>query len=275
MLGRDGNEAFAFDGLAELAEGLSLDDEAIDCISGLLVAYAFGGAGGARCLAEPARQGLHDGEYGFIEMLARLVNEPHFVTRTYENGPAAPEPAPVDAGVPDTGAPEMPQDASVAERRDIGITAQYQANNAIPSDNVIGPFVQLTNVSADTPVALTSLRIRYYFTNEHAQLCPADCRIEGYYAGIHPSGQGVSAQREYVAGADKHAYLEITFAQGSPSLAKGESVEVQQYFHTNPYQDFDERDDYSFDAMFDKFADSTKITVYQGDSLVWGEPPPP
>jgi hypothetical protein len=288
---QDGTEAFTFDGISELASGLADDPEVVDCVSGLLVAYAFGGAGGGSCLAETARRGLTDGDYGLVELFARLAAEPHFVQRSLEAaavsgsaGSAAPPlAAPMpdaampesDAGTkpstPDAGAPMTPP-----TRKDIGITAQYQSNNAAPSDNVIGPFLQLTNASGVASIALESLRVRYYFTNEHADLCPDNCKIDGYYAGIHPTGQGVVAERKYVsedgAGSGGNAYIEITFAAGAPALERGQSVEIQQYFHTNPYLEFDESNDYSFDGTFGAFRDHAKVTVFQGDALVWGEP---
>jgi endoglucanase len=221
-----------------------------------------------------------------------LTAEPHFRERSLElaamGGTTSPADPIVSVDPPDAGTSPaehatMPDaatnpDASMppATRKDIGVTAQYQANNAAARDNVIGPFLQITNASGTAPIALESLRVRYYFTNEHAELCPDGCRVEGYYAGIHPTGQGVTADRRYVVGDAqdaKNAYLEITFAPGSPSLQPGQSVEVQQYFHTNPYLEFDETDDYSFDATFSAFKDAPKITVYDADAFVWGEPP--
>lgn len=338
LLALDGTEAFSFDGLTQLADGLADDPEVVDCVSGLLVAYAFGGAAGGSCLAEEARSGLRDGDYGLVELLARLASARHFTERDVAaansgdgaSGTSAESPtngangstgatggaaaggnngsagkagsgaagatgatsgaaasgaaasgaagSSANAGTQDPGAPSTP-----TTRKDIGITAQYQANNAAPADNVIGPFLQLTNATGKSSVPLESLEIRYYFTNEHGELCPDSCRVEGYYAGIHPTGQGVTANREYVsagvaksgagAGATDNAYLKITFAPG-PFLEPGQSVEVQQYFHTNPYLEFDESDDYSFDPTFATFKDQPKVVVLQGDAIVWGDPPP-
>jgi hypothetical protein len=303
---QDGSDAFSFDGLTEFANGLADDPEVVDCVSGLLVSYAFGGAGGGTCLAERARKGLREGEYGLVELLARLTAEPHFTERNLlaaasggataaagssagpprDAGASTPEAGvTLDAGTPDGGATQTTGAGMTTTpplRKDIGITAQYQANNAAPNDNVIGPFLQITNATGTSSVPLESLKVRYYFTNEHAELCPENCRTEGYYAGIHPTGQGAVASRKYVprgvvksgAGEKDDAYLEIAFEPGAPQLEPGQSVEVQQYFHTNPYLELDESDDYSFDGTFATFKDQPKITVFQGDALVWGEPPP-
>jgi len=299
---QDGSEAFSFDGLTQLANGLADDPEVIDCVTGLLVAYAFGGAAGGTCLAEEARAGVREGDYGLVELLAKLATEPHFTQRNIAaaasggpgSGVTSPAPAadagqnadagtsPPDAGqsTPDAGT-ASPDPTTPPTRQDIGVTAQYQANNAAPADNVIGPFFQITNATGTGSIPLESLKLRYYFTNEHGELCPDSCRVEGYYAGIHPTGQGVVAQRKYVsgsvtksgAGSTDNAYLEITFEPGSAALEPGQSVEVQQYFHTNPYLEFDESDDYSFDGTFATFKDQPKVAVFQGDALVWGNPP--
>jgi hypothetical protein len=283
----DGSILLEFGGAEELASRLADAPEVIDCVSGLLVQYAFGGAGGASCVAEEARASWRDGTTGFVETLAQLAAAPHFSQRVQDESMASPLDAGTtstpDAGTtstPDASTPAAVSDAAMPAVQDdtepatdIGITAQYQASNAVASDNVIGPFLQITNASAPGGVALASLTLRYYFTNEHAALCPDGCMVEGYYSGIHPTGMGVAAKRRYVSINDKRAYLEISFESGAPQLMPGQSVEVQQYFHTNPYETFDESDDYSFDAAKTTFSDSRKITVYRDGKRVWGEPP--
>jgi hypothetical protein len=281
QLTRSDGRLVQFAGADELAKQLADSEEVNDCISGLLVQYAFGGAGGAACLAEEARAGLRRGELGLVEALAQLAAAPHFSRRTLDaEGPERPVPA-VDAAVPEAGSvePDAAADASGAPEPtgdpvDIGITAQYQATNAAASDNVIGPFFRITNRDAAGGVPLAALRLRYYFTNEHSGVCPEGCVVESYYAGVQPTGMGVVATRSYVAGRGDDAYLEITFPADAPVLSPGQSVELQQQFHTKSYDDFDESDDYSFDPAQTVFADSARITVYRDDTLVWGVPPP-
>lgn len=323
LLSSDGSVVFGFDGLSELAHGLANDDEVIDCISGQLVAYAFGGAAAATCLAEEARAGFRSGDYGLVELLAQLAREPHFTRRDVTAGIlsavgpnaasaanggsdktmsgagslaadsgatsplAASDPAAANGGEPTA---DKDASASAADGGDaasspltpLGITAQYKAGNTAPNDNVISPFVQVSNRSSGEPLKLEAIELRYYLTNEHAEMCPDHCMIEGFYAGIHPSGQGATAQRRYVAldrtaaGASENAYLSITFAAmpgGTTLLQPGESVEVQQNFHTSPYQDFDESNDYSFAPDFGDYRDHDKLTVYYDGRLVWGTPP--
>jgi ABC-type branched-subunit amino acid transport system substrate-binding protein len=200
--------------------------------------------------------------------------------------PAAP-PGGVATDAADGGAGSASADASTASERpaaapqpavptavDIGVSAQYRAFNVDPRDDVISPALRLTNRSASDGIELSSIRLRYYFTNEHAELCPAGCVVELSWAGILPGGSTVRARSHYVAAGDGGAaYLEVSFPPNAPRLELDQYVEVQQQFHTTPYRAFDETDDYSFDRRRSSFADSDQITAHQQETLIWGTPP--
>jgi hypothetical protein len=260
VLNADGRQ-IVFGGQEELAERLAESPQVADCVSGLLVQYAFGGAGS--CVAEETRAAFRDGA-SFVDTLAQLAAAEHFARRSGGAGPVAAPAA--DAGSAD------PSDDASQPALDIGITAQHLASNNTPNDNIIGPYLQIANKGTEA-VALDPLELRYYIANEHAARCPEACIIEGYYAGIHPSGKSVEVTRRYVEVDGERAYLAIGFMPGAPQLMPGESVEVQQQFHTNPYADFDESNDYSFDAARTAFADTDKVTIYQAGKRVWGTPP--
>jgi hypothetical protein len=272
----------AFADQEQFVEQLASSAQVSDCVSGLLVQYALGGAGGAVCLAEDARTAFREGA-SWVDTFAQLAATEHFVRRTMPDGDAEPsdagavadsgkrdagETAAADSGIKDAGAADDPlQPAS-----NIGVVAQYRASNTAAKDNVIGPYLQIVH-RGSTSIALETLQLRYYLSNEHAARCPDACLMEGYYAGIHPAGTGVTAARSYVAIDGDHAYLAIGFAPGSPELRPGESVEVQQQFHTSSYEDFDETDDYSFDATLTAYTDAEKVAIYQDGKRVWGAPP--
>lgn len=173
---------------------------------------------------------------------------------------------------PDAGSPE-PEVRVGSAAQDEGLVAQYSAMNRDPHDSVISPGLRILNRSGSQPIALAGLELRYYFSNEHAELCPAGCAVDGSYAGVQPSGQSVFAQRSYVPQPDG-AYLSVRFALNLTTLARGEYVEVQQQIHTNPYTDLDETNDYSFDATRTSYVDWPRVSIYRDGVLVWGEPPP-
>ena len=71
----------AFDGLSELARLAADTPSVTDCVSGLMIGYVFGGAGGEVCVAESARDALQAGEIGMLEYVAQLAGAPHFTER--------------------------------------------------------------------------------------------------------------------------------------------------------------------------------------------------
>jgi hypothetical protein len=183
----------------------------------------------------------------------------------------APAPDKADAGTPAADSGTI-QDLSPT---DIGLAVQYYPLNTSPFDNVVSPAIKIINRSAGKDISLCSLRARYYFTNEHPEDCPKNCTIDGFYSGLQPSGMSTPAERSYhAAGPDSpSAYLEIGFPCSPITLGEGESVEVQQQFHTEPYRDFDETDDYSFRPFPTSYTDSDFVTLYHDGQLVWGLPP--
>lgn len=179
------------------------------------------------------------------------------------------------AGSGEAGAGAMAQAGSVSpappDPRFVGLVAQYRNVNADPTDTVIAPSFKIVNGGNQT-IALRALELRYYFSNEHNELCPDGCIVDAYWAGVQPSGVKVNARRSYVS-TDDASYLSITFDDAA-RLARGESVELQQQFHLDPYRNLNESDDYSFDAKQTSFADWPRITLYAEGMLVWGEPAP-
>lgn len=71
----------SFDGLSDLSKTLAAEPGVTDCVSGLTATYVFGGAGGTGCLAEDARAGLAEEQFGLLEYVARLAGAPHFDRR--------------------------------------------------------------------------------------------------------------------------------------------------------------------------------------------------
>jgi uncharacterized protein DUF1588/uncharacterized protein DUF1592/uncharacterized protein DUF1595/uncharacterized protein DUF1587 len=81
----DGNEAagkdpyFSFTTQEELAQGLAEMPLVNECVSGSISTFAFGET--VTCSGETRRQEFVDGNIGFIDYLASLAGEPHFIQR--------------------------------------------------------------------------------------------------------------------------------------------------------------------------------------------------
>jgi len=67
--------------LDDVSNLVDSNDDIENCMSGLLAAYAFSGAGGQYCLAEPERKKLASGELSIREFLIELTQAPHFSSR--------------------------------------------------------------------------------------------------------------------------------------------------------------------------------------------------
>jgi hypothetical protein len=186
-----------------------------------------------------------------------------------------------DAATPGQGAPpavtEPPTqlaDAGVpaAGDNEIGLSAQYQVNQLAVSEFMVAPVLQIRNLSIREGVPLRTLKLRYYFTNEHSDRCPDNCAIEAYYANLS-LGTVVAVERRYVQLEGALAYLEISFENEPAVLHKGEAVQTYQGFHISPYLPLDQSDDYSYDGSQTSYVDWRKIALYKDDVLVWGTPP--
>jgi hypothetical protein len=75
----DGDELFRFADLEELARGLAAQKLPYECATGFVSTYVFGAAEG--CLGETKRGAFIDQQVGFIDYIASLAAEPHFVER--------------------------------------------------------------------------------------------------------------------------------------------------------------------------------------------------
>jgi Cellulose binding domain len=181
----------------------------------------------------------------------------------------------LDAAIPEmTGSPAgMPAGAVPgAAATEIGLSAQYQINQAARTDYMVAPVVAIRNVSVREGVPLSALKLRYYFTNEYSARCPANCVIEGYYANLS-LGAIVDVERRYVQLDGDLACLEFSFENEKAVLRQGEAVQTFQGFHISPYLPFDQSDDYSYDPKQTSFVDSKTLTLYKDGVLVWGAPP--
>jgi hypothetical protein len=77
-----GQNLFEFDGQEDLMTQLVEQPLVHECISGYLATYAFGESLG--CAAETRRADFINGSIGFIDYLASLAAEPHFMQRQLE-----------------------------------------------------------------------------------------------------------------------------------------------------------------------------------------------
>jgi endoglucanase len=151
-----------------------------------------------------------------------------------------------------------------------GLKAQYFAADTNAGDNQVKPHLNLVNIGT-TAVALSTVTVRYWYTVDGVRPQVFWCdwtslgcnNVTGRFVTVSPARSGADT------------YLEVGFTAGMGSLAPGQSTgEIQARFNKDNWSNFNEADDYSFDPTKLSFADSTRVTVYQNGTLIWGNEPP-
>ncbi len=119
-------------------------------------------------------------------------------------------------------------------------------------------------------MALSGLKLRYYVTVDGDKPQQFHCdyavvgsgNLSGSFVKLNPASTGA----DY--------YLEISFGAGAGSIAPGgDSGEIQARTNKTDWTAYNETDDYSYSAVQQTFADWNKVTLYQGETLVWGLEP--
>ncbi|MEH0153196.1 cellulose binding domain-containing protein [Limibacter armeniacum] len=145
--------------------------------------------------------------------------------------------------------------------------AYEEGDGGSASNNSIKPYLNIVN-NGTSSVPLSELTVRYWFTNDN----PAPLNFVCDYAKIgksHISGSFASVNR---AGATN--YLELSFSSSAGSIsAGGETDIIKARVHKTDWSNFDETDDYSYDASKTSFTTFDKVTLYRNGALVWGVEP--
>lgn len=152
-----------------------------------------------------------------------------------------------------------------------GIRLQYRngANPAQPLDTHVRADFRLWN-DGSAPAALSEYTLRYWFTREGTAKQQFACD----YAKIGCANLTAKFVKLDTARPNANFYLQIGFKSGAGNLAPGATTgPIQTRFHKNDWSNYDERNDYAYDATKTAFADWTRVTVYRNGVLVWGTEP--
>jgi hypothetical protein len=137
------------------------------------------------------------------------------------------------------------------------------------------PQFRILNLTA-TPVPLSDLTIRYWFTGDGAQSYAAAIDFAANSANVQIQGN-MSATFVSVTRTGADQYMQLSFNSGAGNLTNAAGTFVQSRFNsTNPDfgVNFTQTGDYSFDPTKTSNTDWTQVTLYQRGVLVWGIEPP-
>lgn len=134
------------------------------------------------------------------------------------------------------------------------------------TDTKIKPEMKLVNTTASA-ISLANVKIRYWFTADDTAAPSIYCDFATVgCANLTQTVLNVSPAR---TNADR--YLEIGFNTAAGSIAGGadQTIKVRLQKTTN----YNDANDYSFDAAKTSYADSARITIYRAGALIWGTEP--
>lgn len=170
------------------------------------------------------------------------------------------------SGGPGVGGGTGEQGCSHPQPGSTGFTLSYQAKDAADSVPYIYFRVEIKN--PDDPVALTDLKLRYYFNNDLTS--PA---TDFYSPQVkHANGNTDNLGANDVTATFTPTYLEVGFTSAA-LLATGETLQFEVHMHATPSPTpHTQTGDYSFKNQT-AIAPWCNITLHQSTALAWGTPP--
>jgi endoglucanase len=149
------------------------------------------------------------------------------------------------------------------------ITVTYKCNEINTTTNGIRANFQVKN-NTSAAIALSSVKIRYWYTIDTNQSQTFNCD----YAQIGSTNITGSFVKMGTAVSKADYYLEIGFTSASGNLAAGASTgDIQIRTNKNDWSNFNQSNDYSFNATMTTYGENTNVTGYVAGILVFGTEP--
>jgi len=151
------------------------------------------------------------------------------------------------------------------------LTVDFLAGVTTDSTNSPHPQIEVVNTGSG-PLNLNNVEVRYWFN--------CDCTNQSIqtwvdWAGLMPVGTTETTDVVTTAVATSLGgqtnYVSYKFT-GNLVLQPGQAIQVQSRFNKSDWSNMLQDNDWSFAAQ-STYVPSTKITAYEGGTLVWGQEP--
>lgn len=144
----------------------------------------------------------------------------------------------------------------------------YKCVNPAEKSNSIQHTIRIVNTGR-TVLDLADLKARYWFTDETGR--PEQINVYWTSVGRENLTTGIVKCPQEHPEAD--SYLEIGFTAGAGKLIPGAYAEVQIGMNTEKWDQYNQKNDYSFSPLTDEFLENPKYTAYLRGELAFGLEP--
>lgn len=156
------------------------------------------------------------------------------------------------------------------------VKLEYANSMTQAQSNTISCKIKLTNTSKET-VSLEDYTLRYYYTKEQDSKQCMWCDHAAMIAGGNYQTLTQNIQGTFYDMANPtdtaDTYLELSFTEGSGTLAPNGTVEIQLRITNSNWQNYNQANDFSYDDTTSSYTEWANIPLYEKGVLVAGTEP--
>jgi hypothetical protein len=150
------------------------------------------------------------------------------------------------------------------------LKVQYHPRDTSTTDAWVMPDFNIVNMAA-TPVALSELTIKYWFTIDSVQTLALFCD----FATVGCVNVTMSTASVSPAKTNADNVFVVTFQAAAGNIAaNSQTSDIQVRFGKTDFSALTETNDYSFLSVGTTFTDNPHVTLYRNGTIVWGVEPP-
>lgn len=147
------------------------------------------------------------------------------------------------------------------------LKVQYMSSDPTTPTNQLKVELQIINTGSSS-FSLSQLTMRYWFTRDTASPISTFCDYASLGCSIITTTSAADPQPTPTA----DTYLQVGFTSGTLA-ANSNTGKIKVRASKADFSNFDQTNDYSFNASFTTLTDWPNVTLYQNGVLVWGTEP--